>query len=194
MSAESSELQLNWQPEIGEADLMDEALTGLATKMKLYDRLSHQREVVGARRDRVTPTLGRLDLDVPPEQYPTHIAYAALSLYMLNTKLSQIEGDIHDLDHRELLLARHFSGKKVEITSLNPDRHRLGRFADSGHDQLSGSKKSYRSKRGEIVEINMSPVNGGDMLIAGFGKRRYRAGPLVDRRTDYEPTFSFKFL
>lgn len=175
-----------------------EILEGLANNMRTYDELVAQKSPLLERRESAFQKLQDLD---PNEEnwhvYPREMAFHALELVVAEKKIAIVEEGIRELKGHFMgvifLRLGGLAGKKIEVTSVNPGEHEIGAFFRNDYHQLDYAGRKYSSHKGKISDLSLDPVQGGFIQFKGR-TYTYQAGPLIDRKNDYQPAFSIELI
>jgi hypothetical protein len=174
----------------------EEILEGLANNMRAYDKLVEQREPLTQAQEAANQGLELLNIEVPASLQPEGMALKALEFIISDRKLAVVQKEISNLEDQFMgsifLYLGGLKGKKTEVTAINPEKERLGAFTGTGN-VLTYAGRSYDSRKGKLVNLNLDPDIGGFIEIRG-STFLYQAGPLIDRENDYSPLFEIKLL
>lgn len=147
-----------------------------------------------------TPALDEIDFELPVEQHPAEVAVRALGYYILGRKIEDLKEHMYQLEPMSLeyyseqgrILVR---GCRLEVVALEPERRKVARYAHRealGKKDFDGGLKT--SRRGKLVEVNLSLEKGGHIDLQSRMGLIQRAEPLIDRDNDYQPLFSIRPL
>jgi hypothetical protein len=178
----------------------DKILEKLADDMRRYDGLKEQIVPLLDAKEVLDAQFSDLDLEIPAETYPEHVARNALEKLILDRRIKEQEKEISSLkwtwlDTQDLLLLQGYRNSKVEVEPLFPDEHPLTSLTDYGPNRLGtyiGSSKG--SKKGKIKDISLAPDIGGILVFETRFSATYQAWGLIDRENDYQPSFAIRSL
>lgn len=170
-------------------------LAELAERMRQYDDIVEDRRLLEKRkRSRqavIEELLAGLGLDLPAAEYPETLARRALEQVIIDRKIDNLNDQIGKLQPNRLD-SIHLYGMLVEVTSLDPERHKIGTSIRGRDGELNGMSQWHTHRKGQLDELDLDLDSGGYILFTGRFGKVYSAGRLIDRENDYSPAFSIE--
>jgi hypothetical protein len=172
-------------------------LDELAGNMIVYDQLQAQRQPMEESRCLLLQDFEAIDLDIPAELQPEQLARKALEAVIIDKKLEELSARDTELTNHnnEAHIITLLKGKKVKLTSTDPDKYKIGTLHKNEYGQYDGMSQWHETKEGYVHYIALDPEYGGYIELENrSGSKLYTTQFLIDRNNNYLPAFKLEIF